>query len=93
MPLPLIGLALSLASKFAPSLIGKLTGSDKAEEVAEKVVDIAKVATGQDDPQEAAKAVEANPEIALQFQRDSIDELMRIVSPHIDHPLDVTIVY
>lgn len=69
MPLPLIALAISLASKFGPSLIGKLTKSDKAEEVAEKVVGFAKIVTGQDDPQEAAKILETNPALALQFQQ------------------------
>lgn len=70
MPLPLIPIAISLASRFAPSLIGKLTGSDTAAEVAEKVVDMAKVVTGQNDPTEAAKAIEANPELALEYQRE-----------------------
>lgn len=70
MPFPLIPLAISLASQFAPSLIGKLTKSDKAEEIAEKVIGFAKVVTGQGNPEDAIKAIEANPELALQFQRD-----------------------
>jgi hypothetical protein len=73
MPLPLIALAISLASKFAPSLIGKLTKSDKAEQVAEKVIGFAKAVTGQDNPEDAVKTIEANPELALQFQRDLHD--------------------
>ena len=68
--LPLIPIALKLASMFAPSLIGKLTESDKAEEVAEKVIGFAKAITGQNDPEKAAKAIETDPELALQFQRD-----------------------
>ena len=67
---PLIPLAIKLASAFAPSLIGKLTKSDKAEEVAEKVIGFAKAVTGQDDPEKAVKAIEADPALALQFQRD-----------------------
>lgn len=67
MPLPIIPLAISLAAKFGPSLIGKLAG-DKAEETAGKVVEIAQAVTGKDDPSEAATAINANPEIALKFQ-------------------------
>lgn len=68
--LSLIPIAISLVSKFAPSLIGRLTKSDKAEAVAEKVVGFAKAVTGQDNPEDAARTIEANPEIALQFQQD-----------------------
>jgi len=68
--LPLIPLAMKLVSAFAPSLIGKLTKSDKAEEIAEKVMGFAQAVTGQDDPEKAVKAIEADPELALEFQRD-----------------------
>ena len=71
--LPLIPIAIKLASLFAPSLIGKLTKSDKAEAVAEKVIGFAQTITGQDNPEDAAKTIEANPELALQFQRDLHD--------------------
>ena len=63
-------LAMSLAAKFLPSLIGKLTGSDKAEEVAENVVNIATRITGKEDPSEITKALEENPQLALEFQQD-----------------------
>lgn len=70
MPIPfLIPLAIQLAAKFAPTLVGKLTGSDKAEHVAEKVIDFAKGVTGKEDAEEAAKVLEANPELALKFQQ------------------------
>lgn len=70
MPFPLLPIAISLVSKYAPSLIGKLTGSDKAEEIAEQVVGFAQVATGQDNAEDAKRKMDANPELALQFQRD-----------------------
>jgi len=68
--MPLLTLAATLAAKFAPSLIGKLTGSDKAEKIAENVVNIAKSATGQNDPDQAVKILDDNPEIALKFQQE-----------------------
>ncbi len=63
-------LAMSLAAKFLPSLIGKLTGSNKAEEIAENVVNIAKVVTGKEDVSDAAKALEENPQLALEYQQE-----------------------
>ena len=68
--LPLIPIAIKLASAFAPSLIGKLTGSNKAKEIAEEVVGLANIVTEEDDPREVVKTLEANPEMALRFQQD-----------------------
>ncbi|MBN1104740.1 MAG: hypothetical protein JXL84_15080 [Deltaproteobacteria bacterium] len=67
MPLPLIGIAASLAARYAPQLIGWLAG-DRAEETAEKVVGIAKDITGVEDPEAALRALESNPELALKYQ-------------------------
>lgn len=63
--LPLVPLALGLA-QYAPKLVGWLAG-DKAEDTAEKVVNIAKSITGIDDAQQAVNAVKANPELQLKF--------------------------
>ena len=67
---PLIPIAISLASQFIPSLIGKLMGND-AEKVAESVMGVAKAVTGVDDAEAAARALGDNPELALQFQKAS----------------------
>lgn len=64
----LIPLAISLASKFAPSLIGHLMG-DKAEAVAEQVIGIATNITGAADGDAAAKILSTDPAAALQFQQ------------------------
>jgi len=60
---------MQLAAKFAPSLVGKLTGSDKAEQIAEKVIGFAKEVTGEESPENAVKVLDANPEMALKFQQ------------------------
>ena len=69
MPFPLIGLAISLASKYAPTLIGHLTKSEGAEKVAEKVVDIAQAVTGQTESDKITKVLESNPKLTMQLQQ------------------------
>lgn len=64
----MLPIALALA-QFAPSLIGLLTGSDKAANVAAKVVDIAQVVTGTAAPEAALTALQADPAKALEFQQ------------------------
>jgi hypothetical protein len=63
-----ISLAFGLA-KFAPDVIRWITGDDKSAKVAEKIVDVAKAVTGNPDPVEAIAAVQASPELQLQFQQ------------------------
>lgn len=64
----LIPIAMQLA-QFAPGIISLLTGSDKAGEVAAKVVDIAKVVTGTDTPEAAVAAIQADPAKMMDFQQ------------------------
>lgn len=61
-----IGMALA---QFAPSLIKLFTGSDKAAEVADHVVDIAKVVTGTDNGESALDAMKADPAKVLDFRQ------------------------
>ena len=68
MPFPLIPIALSLAQQFLPSLVGKLTNSDTAEETAKQVVQVAQQVTGTEDPKAAQQKVMADPKLALEFQ-------------------------
>jgi len=65
---PLIPIAMALA-QFAPGIIKLLTGSDKAEAVAGKVVDIARTVTGTDTPEAALAAIQADPNKILEFQQ------------------------
>lgn len=62
-----ITIALALA-KFAPSLIKLITGSDKAADVADKVIDVAKAVTGTDTGAAALAAVQADPAKQMEFQ-------------------------
>ncbi len=60
-------IALTLAAKFAPDIIGLLAGP-KAGAVAGKVAEIAQTVTGQATPEAAVKALDADPSLALKFK-------------------------
>lgn len=66
--MPLIPIAMALA-QFAPGIIKLLTGSDKAEDVAEHVVGIAQAVTGTDTPDAALAMMKADPNKVLDFQQ------------------------
>lgn len=63
-----ISAALALAN-YAPKIVKWLSGSDKAAEVADTVVNIAKSVTGHDDADSAVAAIKADPGLALEFQK------------------------
>lgn len=65
--LPLIPIAMGLA-QYAPGIIRLLTGSDKAQDVAQAVVGVAQAVTGSSTPEGALAAVQLDPEKALAFQ-------------------------
>lgn len=64
---PLIPIAMQLA-QFAPSIIKLLTGSDKAEEVAGKVLGVARAVTGIDDAPTVVHTIQTDPVKMLEFQ-------------------------
>lgn len=70
--MPLIPIAMALA-QFAPMIAGWLGGS-KAEDVAGKVVGIAQAVTGQSAPDAALAAIQADPNLSLQFQKAVLDQ-------------------
>jgi len=72
MALPLaIPIAMQLA-QYAPQVIGWLSGSDKAEETAQRVVGIAEQVTGLHG-KAAVDAIQADPELALRFRQSVMD--------------------
>lgn len=62
-----VTIAFGLA-QYAPSIIKWLSGSEKAEEAAQKVIDVARVVTGKDDAGEAVEAIRADPAVLMQFR-------------------------
>ena len=63
-----VTIAFGLA-QYAPSIIKWLSGSEKAEEAAQKVIDVARVVTGKDDASEAVVAIQADPAVLMQFRQ------------------------
>lgn len=70
--MPLIPIAMALA-QFAPMIAGWLGGS-KAEDVASKVVGIAQTVTRQSAPDAALAAIQADPNLSMQFQKAVLDQ-------------------
>jgi hypothetical protein len=70
--MPLLPIALAL-TQFAPMIAGWL-GGPKAEDVATKVVNVAQAVTGQSAPDAALAAIQADPNLALQFQKAVLDQ-------------------
>jgi hypothetical protein len=62
-----ITLAMGLAT-FAPQVVRWVSGSDKAAEVAQKVVDVAETVTGRAGP-DAIEALKADPAMVIQFRQ------------------------
>lgn len=68
-----VTIAMGLA-QFVPSLLKWITGSDKAEEVAQKAVDIAQAVTGQPTGDAALKALQANPDLVIKYRQAVLDQ-------------------
>lgn len=64
----IITTAMALA-QLAPTAVRWLTGSEKAEAAAEKVVDIARQVTGEADPQVSLQTLQADPAALMEFRR------------------------
>ena len=60
-------IAMGLA-QFVPQLAKWITGSDKAEQVAQKAIDIARSVTGAQTGEDALEAIKANPDMVLQYR-------------------------
>lgn len=63
-----ITIAMGL-SQFVPQLAKWITGSDKAEAVAQKAIDIAQAVTGKQSGDEAVTALRADPALVLQYRQ------------------------
>lgn len=73
-----IALALAeMAGQLAPTIAGWLGGS-KAADVATKVVDVAKAVTGQPTGDAALAAIQADPNLAMQYQKAMLDNQLQM---------------
>jgi uncharacterized membrane protein YidH (DUF202 family) len=72
----LIAIAMGLA-QFAPSLVKWISGSDKAEAVAQKAIDTAKLVTGVSNPGALVTALQSNPDLVLKFRQAILDQAVQ----------------
>jgi hypothetical protein len=63
-----ITIAMSLA-QFVPQITKWVTGSDKAEQVAQKAIEIAQTVTGKPTGDQALAALQADPALVLQYRQ------------------------
>ena len=68
-----ITIAMGLA-QFVPQITKWITGSDKAEQVAQKAIDIAKSVTGAETGEETIEQLKANPDLVLQYRTAVLDK-------------------
>lgn len=68
-----ITIAMGLA-QFVPQIAKWITGSDKAETIAQKAVDIANQVTGQPTGDASIKALQADPSLVLQYRKAVLDQ-------------------
>jgi hypothetical protein len=72
-----ISIALALG-QFVPQIIKWVTGSDKASEVAQQVVDVATSITGKG-PDQVVDALKANPDLLLQFKTQIAERETKLI--------------
>lgn len=68
-----ITIAMALA-QFAPGIVKLFTGSDKAADIASKVVGVAQAVTGAPTGDAALAAIQADPSKAMDFQLAMVDK-------------------
>lgn len=68
-----ITIAMGLA-QFVPQLVKWISGSDKAEAVATKAIDIARQVTGAETGDAALRALQASPDLVVQYRKAVLDQ-------------------
>lgn len=83
-----ITIAMSLAT-FVPQIAKWITGSDKAEQVAQKAVEIAQTITGKGSGDEALQALQADPALVLQFRKAVLDQSVQFEQLAVQNAADI----
>lgn len=83
-----ISIAMGLA-QFAPQLLKWITGSDKAEAVAQKAIDIATTVTGKPSGDEAIKALQADPNLVLQYRQAVLQQELSFQELAVQNAADI----
>ena len=83
-----ITVAMGLA-QFAPQLVKWITGSDKAEVVAQKAIDIAQVVTGQPTGDQALSALQASPDLVVKYRQAVLEQELEFQKLAVQNASDV----
>lgn len=83
-----ITVAMSLAT-FVPQIAKWMTGSDKAEQVAQKAVDLAQTITGKSTGDAALQALHADPALVLQFRKAVLDQAVSFEQLAVQNASDI----
>lgn len=82
-----ITIAMGLA-QFVPQIVRWIAG-DKAGTVAQKAVDIAKQVTGKPTGDEALKALQADPNLVLQYRKAILDQELQFEQLAVQNATDI----
>lgn len=74
---------VSALAQFAPQLVKYVTGNDHAEEVAKTAMDVAMQVTGTATGSQALSALNAKPELAIQYQTAVMEREAELEKAHI----------
>ena len=83
-----ITIAMSLAT-FVPQIAKWITGSDKAEQVAQQAVDIAQTITGKTTGDDALQVLQADPALVLQFRKAVLDQAVSFEQLAVQNAADI----
>lgn len=83
-----ITIAMGLA-QFVPQIAKWITGSDKAEIIAQKAVDIASQVTGQPTGDASIKALQADPNLVLQYRKAVLDQELEFEKLAVQNASDI----
>lgn len=83
-----ITIAMGLA-QFVPQIAKWITGSDKAEQIAQKAVDIAQAVTGKSSGDEAIKALQVDPNLVLQYRKAVLDQELSFQEMAVQNASDI----
>lgn len=74
---------VSALAQFAPQLVKYVTGNDHAEEVAKTAMDVAMQVTGTATGSQALSALNAKPELAIQYQQAVMEQEADLEKAHL----------
>jgi hypothetical protein len=76
-------------AQFVPQLVKWISGSDKAEQVAQKAIDIAQSVTGQQSGDAALKSLQDNPDLVIKYRQAILEQELEFQKLAIQNASDI----